>query len=90
MLCIRRISRAVKTDPNSRVPSGRGMVCWFGASSRPAHDVSEHPRPTTRRAPNLIMPEPIDYKSAGVDLDTYEQTMAQLRLYCAALIPARH
>ncbi len=24
------------------------------------------------------MPEPIDYKSAGVDLDTYEQTMAQL------------
>jgi phosphoribosylformylglycinamidine cyclo-ligase len=24
------------------------------------------------------MPEPIDYKSAGVDLDTYEQTMARL------------
>ena len=24
------------------------------------------------------MPEPIDYKSAGVDLDTYEETMAQL------------
>ena len=24
------------------------------------------------------MPEPIDYKSAGVDLDTYERTMAQL------------
>ena len=24
------------------------------------------------------MPEPIDYKAAGVDLDTYEQTMAQL------------
>ena len=24
------------------------------------------------------MPESIDYKAAGVDLDTYEQTMAQL------------
>ena len=26
----------------------------------------------------MSMPEPIDYKAAGVDLDTYEQTMAQL------------
>ena len=24
------------------------------------------------------MSEPIDYKAAGVDLDTYEETMAQL------------
>jgi phosphoribosylformylglycinamidine cyclo-ligase len=26
----------------------------------------------------MTMPEPIDYKAAGVDLDTYEETMAQL------------
>src|SRR5690242_4380619 len=30
------------------------------------------------RAPQPSMPESIDYKSAGVDLDLYEETMARL------------
>src|SRR3954464_2929217 len=35
--------------------------------------MTEVPKP-----PRKIMPEPFDYRAAGVDLDVYEQTMAQL------------
>ena len=43
------------------------------------------PSPTVPGDPDrrMPMPEPIDYKAAGVDLDVYEETMAQLPRCCA-------
>lgn len=65
------------TDPDrtARVPAGAagGMMALDRRCVRKREDAGT-------RAPRTVEPmsQPIDYKSAGVDLDTYEETMAQL------------
>ena len=68
-------------NATTRVPVGAGngmLVPRVESSAAPTSSTSAS---TTRRGLNPTMPEPIDYKSAGVDLDTYEETMAQLPPY---------